>query len=78
MAFSNFLKKEKLQGENQYRCELCKKKVDAMKYLKLIKLPKILFLQLNRFEYDALTDGRKKICDRVTFPAILNMNPFMK
>ena len=78
MAFRNFLKKEKLEGDNQYKCENCDNKVDALKYLKFTKLPKILFLQLNRFEYDILTDGRRKICDRVTFPAILNMNPFLK
>jgi hypothetical protein len=78
MAFMNFLKKEKLCGDNKYNCENCSTKSDALKYLKFTKLPKILFLQLNRFEYDYMTDGRKKICDRVTFPDLLNMNQFMK
>lgn len=78
MALMNFLKKEKLCGDNQYNCDNCGFKSDALKYLKFTKLPKILFLQLNRFEYDYMTDGRKKICDRVTFPSILNMNQFLK
>lgn len=78
MAFSNFLKTERLEKDNQYLCGVCNKKVDALKYVKFTKLPKILFLQLNRFEYDIMTDGRKKIGDRLTFPQILNMNLFLK
>jgi ubiquitin carboxyl-terminal hydrolase 47 len=78
MAFFNFLRSEKLINDNQYKCEYCAKKVDALKFTKFTKLPKILFLQMNRFEYDYLTDGRKKLCDRVTFPMILNMNSFYK
>ena len=78
MAFTNFLKVEKLDADNQYYCEFCKKKVDALKYLKFTKLPKILFLQMNRFEYDYITESRRKICDKVTFPVILNMNTFFK
>jgi len=52
-------------------------KVDAVKLLKIEKLPKILFLQLNRFEYDFITDTRKKLYDRFTFPNILNFNEFL-
>jgi ubiquitin C-terminal hydrolase len=78
MAFTNFLKIEKLEKDNQYYCEQCDKKVDAHKYLKFTKLPKILFLQLNRFEYDYMSDSRRKICDKVTFPLHLDMNPFIK
>jgi ubiquitin carboxyl-terminal hydrolase 47 len=78
MAFANFLREEKLCGSEQYFCEKCAEKVDALKFLKFTKLPKILFLQMSRFEYDIETEGRKKICDRVTFPLILNMNPFVK
>ena len=46
--------------------------------MKFEKLPKILFLQLNRFEYDFITDTRKKLFDRFTFPKILNLNDFLK
>ncbi len=45
--------------------------------MKFVKLPKILFIQLNRFDYDFLTDSRKKLYDRFTFPKIINMNSFM-
>ena len=77
MGFLNYLRQEKLVDTNQYFCSKCEKKVDALKYSKFVKLPQILFLQLNRFEYDYLTESRRKICDRVTFPMILDMNDFL-
>ncbi len=46
--------------------------------LKFERLPKILFLQLNRFEYDYISDSRKKLYDRFTFPKILNLNNFLQ
>jgi len=54
------------------------KKVDALKLLKFEKLPKILFLQINRFDYDFITDTRKKLYDKFTFPKVLNFNHFLK
>ena len=78
MAFMNFIKPEKLEGDNKYFCEKCNKKVDAEKYSQFTSFPKILFLQLGRFYYDFETDRRQKINDRVPFPLILNCNKYMK
>ena len=78
MAFMNFIKPEKLEGDNQYFCEKCNKKVDAEKFSQFNSFPKILFLQLGRFYYDFETDRRQKINDRVPFPLILNCNKYMK
>ena len=78
MAFMNFIKPEKLEGDNKYFCEKCNKKVDAEKFSQFTFFPKILFLQLGRFYYDFETDRRQKLCDRVPFPLILNCNKYMK
>ena len=78
MALCNFLKSEKLTDDNKYACGNCAKKTDALKYSKLDKLPKLLFIQLGRFEFDFDTLSRKKIYDLVTFPQVLNMNMFLK
>lgn len=86
MALCNILKPEKLQKQNQYFCEKCIKKVkffykikvDALKFLSFEKLPKILILQFNRFEYDLKTESRRKVFDKMTFPQILNMNIFLR
>ncbi len=76
MALSNYLKVEVLEKDNQYSCDVCKKKVDAKKFIKFEKLPNCLLFQLNRFEYNFMTDMRMKITDKVTFPLILDMNLF--
>jgi len=76
MALSNYIKPEILEKDNQYSCDSCKKMVDAKKFIKFESIPKVLLLQLNRFEYNFMTDMRVKITDRVTFPLILDMNLF--
>lgn len=77
MALYNFLKPEVLEKDNQYFCESCNSKVDASKYIQFTKMPRILFISLSRFEYDYMTDMRKKINDKVNFPLILNFNNYM-
>jgi len=42
MALENYMKPEELNGGNQYECSQCKKKVDAIKGLKLQKCPSVL------------------------------------
>lgn len=42
MAIENYLKPELLSGQNQYFCEVCNKKVDADRGVKLTKLPPLL------------------------------------
>ena len=68
MAIENYLKPDRLTGDNQYFCAKCQKKVDADKGLKLSKCPKILAFSLNRFTLDFNTFQRVKVSDRVTFP----------
>lgn len=77
-ALAHYLHIEKLAGDNQYECSQWLKKVDAAKGFKLIKLPKILCFNFNRFTLDYTTFQRVKINDRVTFPLLLNMNPFLR
>lgn len=83
MALVNYLKPELLGSGNQYKCEECKIKViktliqvNAEKFMQFTKLPKILFVQLNRFDFDYISMDKKKIYDKVTYPQILNMNHF--
>ncbi len=78
MALENYMKPEKLCGDNQYECSQCNKKVDAIKGLKLKKSPTVLTIQLSRFTLDFNTFQRVKITDRVSFPFLLNMNDYMQ
>ena len=56
-----YFKSELLDGDNQYMCEKCNKKVDADKGLQLSKVPYVLNIALKRFEYDWERDARCKV-----------------
>lgn len=72
------LKPETLEGDNQYFCDNCQKKVDAVKGCKFSKLPYLLCLQLKRFDYDFTTFTRIKLNDEMRFPLTIDMNPYMR
>ncbi|XP_038663901.1 ubiquitin carboxyl-terminal hydrolase 47 isoform X1 [Scyliorhinus canicula] len=76
-ALQAFVQPETLDGPNQYFCERCKKKCDARKGLKFLHFPYLLTLQLKRFDFDYTTMHRIKLNDRMTFPAELDMSPFI-
>jgi ubiquitin C-terminal hydrolase len=76
-ALQKFVQPEVLDKDNQYSCEKCAKKVDAIKGLKIEKFPYLLTLQLKRFDFDFQTMRRIKLNDRVTFPLYLDLNPFI-
>lgn len=47
-----FITPELLEKDNQYFCDICNQKVDALKGVKLLQLPPILTLSINRFTFD--------------------------
>lgn len=53
-------KREVLDGENKYACDKCARKTAADRGVALRTLPPVLFVSLNRFEYDMLTAQRRK------------------
>ena len=67
---------ELLEGDNQYFCDNCDKKVNAKKGRIFQSLPKILLLCLNRFEYDLQTFNRIKNLNHYKFPLVLDMAPY--
>ncbi|KDO21650.1 hypothetical protein SPRG_12891 [Saprolegnia parasitica CBS 223.65] len=75
-AIEFFLKPEMLSGDNQWDCDKCRSKQDAIKGLKFAKLPYLLSLQLKRFDFDYVTFNRIKLNNQVTFPKYLNMNTY--
>lgn len=77
-ALKFYLKPEKLEGDNKYSCEVCNKKVEAIKGFRLKTISNILTIQLNRFELDMTTFDRKKVNDYVSYPFLLDMNNFLK
>ena len=51
-CLQDFTKKERLDGDNQYLCGTCNGKRDATRCVRLLELPPVLNLQLNRFVFD--------------------------
>ena len=67
MALDNLFTPEKLEGDNMYLCSRCQHKVNALKYYKLVKVPPILCLQLNRFTYNPKTYTKIKLLGEGSF-----------
>lgn len=51
-SLAEYVKGDLLEGGNQYHCDKCDAKVDAVKRLCFDELPKVLTIQLKRFHYD--------------------------
>uniref|UniRef100_A0A7I4Y354 Ubiquitin carboxyl-terminal hydrolase 47 n=1 Tax=Haemonchus contortus TaxID=6289 RepID=A0A7I4Y354_HAECO len=76
-ALRAFVTPELLDGSNQYFCERCNSKQDAHKGLRVTEFPYLLTIQLKRFDFDYNTMHRIKLNDRMTFPDVLDLNPFV-
>ncbi|CAI8002162.1 Probable ubiquitin carboxyl-terminal hydrolase FAF-X [Geodia barretti] len=71
-----FVKGDLLEGANAYHCEKCDKKVDTVKRLCISRLPKVLVIQLKRFDYDWERETAVKFNDYFEFPRELDMSPY--
>lgn len=69
---NSFVKEEELSGQNQYFCEDCHKKVDAIKKIHIWEPPNILVVQLKRYNNNSLRTNHKNN-SKVIFP-INNLN----
>jgi ubiquitin carboxyl-terminal hydrolase 36/42 len=48
-CMKDFCKTERLEGQNMYKCEKCKKKVPILKKYSVEKAPNVLVITLKRF-----------------------------
>jgi ubiquitin C-terminal hydrolase len=69
-----FIQGDMLEADNQYLCEKCDKKVDALKRVCIKKLPRYLIMTLKRFEFDMETMQRLKVNDYFEFPVDLDLS----
>nr|XP_060614752.1 ubiquitin carboxyl-terminal hydrolase 48-like [Anolis sagrei ordinatus] len=77
-CITEFLKEEKLEGDNRYFCETCQSKQNATRRIRLLSLPCTLNLQLMRFVFDRQTGHKKKLNTYIEFSELLDMEPFME
>jgi len=77
-AMKKFVEVERLEGDNQYFCEKCNEKVDAVKGHRLVLPPRVLALHLKRFSFDWNTERRVKDCAEVEVPLSLSIEDLMR
>ena len=71
-ALSQYFRRERLEGENAYRCDKCKSKVPATKKFSIERSPNVLCIQLKRF---GLMGG--KMSKHIQFARQLNMSKYL-
>lgn len=91
-CFQAFSREELLTGSDQWYCKNCKEQRDIQKKLELYRLPKILIVQLKRFQNRKSSSGQsgfhnmayaqmcsqEKVGDLVDFPINnLNVRPYI-
>ncbi|KNE54405.1 hypothetical protein AMAG_17669 [Allomyces macrogynus ATCC 38327] len=72
-----YVRGDALSGDNQFRCDECDKKVDAVKSTRIRELPERLIFHLKRFDFDMERFCRFKVNDSFTFPHVLDMRPYL-
>ncbi|RWS17964.1 ubiquitin carboxyl-terminal hydrolase 48-like protein [Dinothrombium tinctorium] len=77
-CLNEFFSVEILEGSNQYNCSCCQSKQNAIRSIRLKKLPPFLNLQLLRFIYDTQKHCRKKLNSFIKFPETLNMREYFE
>ena len=74
-ALQRFTAIETLEGDNEYHCANCHKKVRALKQFTIDKSPTILTIQFRRFSGSRSSEG--KIDKNVEFGRTLSMKPYI-
>lgn len=69
----SLLTPELMDGSNKYKCPECDSLQPATRSTDLKELPPVLHFALNRFEYSAYSDQRKKSKARITYPRELQV-----
>ena len=72
-GLQSFVQGDMLDEENQYFCEKCDKKVDALKRTCLKQCPRYLIVTLKRFEFDYDTMTRVKFNDYFAFDSDIDI-----
>lgn len=65
-----------MEDQNAYFCDQCQKKVAIQKRTILKKLPNVLIIVLNRFDFDYKNMTRVKLNDYFEYPQSLDLKAF--
>jgi ubiquitin carboxyl-terminal hydrolase 48 len=71
------LDSEYLDGDNQYRCDVCAGLRDAKRMTEILTLPPVLHFSLLRFVFDPETLDRRKSSIAINFPKSIDMAKYL-
>jgi len=77
-ALQLFLAEEMLSGDEQWRCNRCKQRVDARKKIDIWKLPPVLVIHLKRFEFDTRSGRFRKIQADLKSPLSIDLSSWVQ
>ncbi|EGW33645.1 uncharacterized protein SPAPADRAFT_55482 [Spathaspora passalidarum NRRL Y-27907] len=72
-SLNNFSKSETLTNQNKFYCNTCSSLQEAVKTIKLNKLPEVLVINFKRFKYDETVDKMVKLFDSISYPFKLKL-----
>jgi len=72
-CLNQYICAEPLSGDNQYSCECCQAKRDALRSVTFRELPPLLNVQLSRYVFDRKKFVKKKLTDKVLLPRVLTV-----
>jgi ubiquitin carboxyl-terminal hydrolase 9/13 len=72
-SLNNFSKPEVLTNQNKFYCNSCSSLQEAVKTIKLKKLPEVLVINFKRFKYDESVDSLVKLFDSISYPFKLRL-----
>lgn len=72
-SLNNFSKLEILTNQNKFHCNTCSSLQEAVKTIKLKKLPEILVINFKRFKYDETVGKMVKLFDSISYPFNLRL-----
>lgn len=75
-GMESFITGDLLDQDNQYYCEKCDKKVDALKRTCLKEMPRYMLTTLKRFDFDFDLMIRKKLNDYFEFQVEVDMREY--
>jgi len=67
-CLDKYFQEEYLEGDDQYLCDRCNAKCDAVRRTSLKRPPSVLNIQLSRYVYDREKGMKKKLSDKVLLP----------
>jgi len=76
-CLEDYLKEEVLADDDQYYCNHCEGKQNAVRQMYLTALPSVLNFQLMRFVYDRQSMQKKKLSTFIRFPQTLDMGQYL-